>query len=304
MTHDENTAMERSYHPTGAELWFLLSLLDDRPAPLFWPMGEPAENWPLVAVRLLDAGLAVRGENGLTPAAPLAPLLDTVKSADRAALVFLRTPGGAVDAVLYYNRVGGVLLRRESAARYTLQALDIAALLAALPPLNGAGEGTLYPEFIPPAGCRRHPLPGGRRHRRAGGAVRPRLHAAGPLAMAGHRLRLQGTPPDARQRDHRPRRSGHPRLAGCRPDRGGRAMLNVEIRLPGTGQHYDFALDETAPVAAVTRAVAEAICAETHAPAPGDAPLSLYDPARAARLDPCGTLPENGVGEGAVLILL
>ena len=44
MTHDENTAMERSYHPTGAELWFLLSLLDDRPAPLFWPMGEPAEN--------------------------------------------------------------------------------------------------------------------------------------------------------------------------------------------------------------------------------------------------------------------
>ena len=35
-------------------------------------------------------------------------------------------------------------------------------------------------------------------------------------------------------------------------------MLNVEIRLPGTGQHYDFALDETAPVAAVTRAVAEA----------------------------------------------
>ena len=45
-------------------------------------------------------------------------------------------------------------------------------------------------------------------------------------------------------------------------------MLNVEIRLPGTGQHYDFALDETAPVAAVTRAVAEAICAETHAPAP------------------------------------
>ena len=63
MTHDENTAMERSYHPTGAELWFLLSLLDDRPAPLFWPMGEPAENWPLVAVRLLDAGLAVRGEN-------------------------------------------------------------------------------------------------------------------------------------------------------------------------------------------------------------------------------------------------
>ena len=81
-------------------------------------------------------------------------------------------------------------------------------------------------------------------------------------------------------------------------------MLNVEIRLPGTGQHYDFALDETAPVAAVTRAVAEAICAETHAPAPGDAPLSLYDPARAARLDPCGTLPENGVGAGAVLILL
>ena len=77
MMHDENTAMERSYHPTGAELWFLLSLLDDRPAPLFWPMGEPAENWPLVAVRLLDAGLAVRGENGLTPAAPLAPLLDT-----------------------------------------------------------------------------------------------------------------------------------------------------------------------------------------------------------------------------------
>ena len=151
MTHDENTAMERSYHPTGAELWFLLSLLDDRPAPLFWPMGEPAENWPLVAVRLLDAGLAVRGENGLTPAAPLAPLLDTVKSADRAALVFLRTPGGAVDAVLYYNRVGGVLLRRESAARYTLQALDTAALLAALPPLNGAGEGALYPEFIPPA---------------------------------------------------------------------------------------------------------------------------------------------------------
>ena len=50
MMHDENTAMERSYHPTGAELWFLLSLLDDRPAPLFWPMGEPAENWPLVAV--------------------------------------------------------------------------------------------------------------------------------------------------------------------------------------------------------------------------------------------------------------
>ncbi len=50
----------------GAELWFF-SLLDDRPAPLFWPMGEPAENWPLVAVRLLDAGLAVRGENGLTP---------------------------------------------------------------------------------------------------------------------------------------------------------------------------------------------------------------------------------------------
>ena len=145
MTHDKNTAMERSYHPTGAELWFLLSLLDDRPAPLFWPMGEPAENWPLVAVRLLDAGLAVRGEKGLTPAAPLAPLLDTVKSADRAALVFLRTPGGAVDAVLYYNRVGGVLLRRESAARYTLQALDTAALLAALPPLNGAGEGTLYP---------------------------------------------------------------------------------------------------------------------------------------------------------------
>ena len=138
MTHDENTAMERSYHPTGAELWFLLSLLDDRPAPLFWPMGEPAENWPLVAVRLLDAGLAVRGENGLTPAAPLAPLLDTVKSADRAALVFLRTPGGAVDAVLYYNRVGGVLLRRESAARYTLQALDTAALLAALPPLDRA----------------------------------------------------------------------------------------------------------------------------------------------------------------------
>ena len=35
-------------------------------------------------------------------------------------------------------------------------------------------------------------------------------------------------------------------------------MLNVEIRLPGTGQHYDFALDETAPVAAVARAVAEA----------------------------------------------
>lgn len=64
-------------------------------------------------------------------------------------------------------------------------------------------------------------------------------------------------------------------------------MLNVEIRLPGTGQHYDFALDETAPVAAVTRAVAEAICAETHAPAPGDTPLSLYDPARAARLGPC-----------------
>ena len=123
MTHDENTAMERSYHPTGAELWFLLSLLDDRPAPLFWPMGEPTENWPLVAVRLLDAGLAVRGENGLTPAAPLAPLLDTVKSADRAALVFLRTPGGAVDAVLYYNRVGGVLLR-PGLTRYVAQKLQ------------------------------------------------------------------------------------------------------------------------------------------------------------------------------------
>ena len=40
-------------------------------------------------------------------------------------------------------------------------------------------------------------------------------------------------------------------------------MLNVEIRLPGTGQHYDFALDETAPVAAVTRAVAEAIAEAT-----------------------------------------
>ena len=39
-------------------------------------------------------------------------------------------------------------------------------------------------------------------------------------------------------------------------------MLNVEIRLPGTGQHYDFALDETAPVAAVTRAVAEAMGAD------------------------------------------
>ena len=64
MTHDENTAMERSYHPTGAELWFLLSLLDDRPAQLFWPVGESAENWPLVAVRLLDAGLAVRGAAG------------------------------------------------------------------------------------------------------------------------------------------------------------------------------------------------------------------------------------------------
>lgn len=151
MTHDENTAMERSYHPTGAELWFLLSLLDDRPAPLFWPMGEPAENWPLVAVRLLDAGLAVRCENGLTPAAPLTPLLDTVKSADRRRTGLSAHTGGAVDAVLYYNRVGGVLLRRESAARYTLQALDTAALLAALPPLNGAGEGTLYPEFIPPA---------------------------------------------------------------------------------------------------------------------------------------------------------
>ena len=81
-------------------------------------------------------------------------------------------------------------------------------------------------------------------------------------------------------------------------------MLNVEIRLPGTGRHYDFALDETAPVAAVTRAVAEAICDAEHAPAPGDAPLSLYDPARAARLDPRGTRPENGVGEGAALLLL
>ncbi len=81
-------------------------------------------------------------------------------------------------------------------------------------------------------------------------------------------------------------------------------MLNVEIRLPGTGQSYDFALDETAPVAAVTRAVAEALCAEMHVPAPDAAPLALYDTARAARLDPAATLPENGVGEGAALLLL
>ncbi len=71
-------------------------------------------------------------------------------------------------------------------------------------------------------------------------------------------------------------------------------MLNVEIRLPGTGQHYDFALDGTAPVAAVTRAVPEAICAETHAPAPRGRAASLYDRPRGAASDPCGTLPENG----------
>lgn len=59
-------------------------------------------------------------------------------------------------------------------------------------------------------------------------------------------------------------------------------MLNVEIRLPGTGQHYDFALDETAPVAAVTRAVAEAICAETHAPPPGRAAFPLRPRPRGA----------------------
>lgn len=70
-------------------------------------------------------------------------------------------------------------------------------------------------------------------------------------------------------------------------------MLNVEIRLPGTGQHYDFALDETAPVAAVTRAVAEAICAETHAPAPGTRRFPSTTPPARRGLTPAAPCPKT-----------
>lgn len=103
-----------------------------------------------------------------------------------------------------------MLLRRESAARYTLQALDTAALLAALPPLNGAGEGTLYPEFIPPADL--PPLDADGTPCREDAATAALVELFAPDCTRAARLGngwtpagwLQGTPPDARQRDHRP----------------------------------------------------------------------------------------------------
>ena len=209
MTHDENTAMERSYHPTGAELWFCSRCWTTAPRRCSGRWVNRRKTGRSSPCGCWTPALPCAAKTALPPAAPLAPLLDTVKSADRAALVFLRTPGGAVDAVLYYNRVGGVLLRRESAARYTLQkALDTAALLAALPPLNGAGRGRCTPSSSRPQTCRRWmptaPPAGRTPPPPRWWSCSPRLHAAGPLAMAGHRLRLQGTPPDARQRDHRP----------------------------------------------------------------------------------------------------
>ena len=112
----------RVYHPTAEELLLLLSLLDDRPAPMLWPLAVPENtNWALTAMRLLQQGFATRTETALVPAPGLAEVLDHLKSADRIAAAVWKSeappdpetglvPEAEQESTLYHS-AGGCLAR-------------------------------------------------------------------------------------------------------------------------------------------------------------------------------------------------
>lgn len=81
-------------------------------------------------------------------------------------------------------------------------------------------------------------------------------------------------------------------------------MILVEIAVPALVRRYDFELEETAQVSILIREMIEVIGQKEHIPFTETAQgFSLYQPEAAARLNPAGTLEENGVRGGQRLIL-
>lgn len=150
----------RVYHPTAEELLLLLSLLDDRPAPMLWPLAVPENtNWALTATRLLQQGFATRTETALVPAPGLAEVLDHLKSADRIAAAVWKSeappdpetglvPEAEQESTLYHSAGGCLAMQWESGLRCTLQPVAEADFLPPLPPLPA--QPPAVPPDLPP----------------------------------------------------------------------------------------------------------------------------------------------------------
>ena len=82
-------------------------------------------------------------------------------------------------------------------------------------------------------------------------------------------------------------------------------MILVEVSVPALGHSYDFELEESARVEVLIREMVETICQKERLQAFEEGqPFSLYSPEGRARLDPQGTLAQNGVRAGQQLLLL
>lgn len=82
-------------------------------------------------------------------------------------------------------------------------------------------------------------------------------------------------------------------------------MILVEVSVPALGRHYDFELEETAPLDLVTREMVEVIGQKEHLqPFEQAQPFALYSQDAACLLNSTGSLQQNGVKNGQKLILL
>ncbi|WP_294499189.1 EsaB/YukD family protein [uncultured Gemmiger sp.] len=81
-------------------------------------------------------------------------------------------------------------------------------------------------------------------------------------------------------------------------------MILVEVSVPALGHRYDFELEESAPVELVLREMVEVICQRERLQAYAQQPFALYGQDSATRLNPKGTLLQNGVHNGQKLLLL
>lgn len=82
-------------------------------------------------------------------------------------------------------------------------------------------------------------------------------------------------------------------------------MIVVEVSVPALGHQYDFELEESARVEVLIREMVEVICQKERLQAFEEGqPFSLYSTEGRARLDPNGTLAQNGVKAGQQLLLL
>lgn len=82
-------------------------------------------------------------------------------------------------------------------------------------------------------------------------------------------------------------------------------MILVEVSAPALGRCYDFELEEIAALELLIPEIVEVICRREHLQAFDRAqPFGLYSQDDACRLDPAGSLRQNGVQNGQKLILL